>query len=160
MRQSTDVQHQSQERITIGGLSRRTGVNIETIRYYEKIKLLPPPPRTESGRRMYGEIEARTLAFIRRARELGFTLDEIRTLLHLVNRGYSCGEVQELTKRHLIAVNQKIADLRRIQRTLSKTAEQCVGGEVPECPIIEVLSGEKMKARRRMSDSDERRRNR
>jgi DNA-binding transcriptional MerR regulator len=71
------------EALPIGELSRRTGVHIETIRYYERIKMLPAPPRTASGRRVYGLTETQTLAFIRRSRELGFTLDEIRTLLAL-----------------------------------------------------------------------------
>jgi MerR family mercuric resistance operon transcriptional regulator len=69
--------------LSIGEISRRTGVHIETIRYYEKVKMLPPPPRTEGGRRVYGSSQMRTLTFIRRARELGFTLDEIRNLLGL-----------------------------------------------------------------------------
>lgn len=143
MRGSATSQRQRTDGIAIGELSRRTGVNIETIRYYEKIKMLPPPPRTRSGWRVYGQAEARKLAFIRRARELGFTLDEIRALLRLVERGYSCGEVQELTRHHLADVHQKIADLRRIERILKKTSEQCVGGRVPECPVIDVLFGER-----------------
>ena len=91
---------------------------------------------------MYGSAESRKLSFIRRARELGFTLDEIRALLRLVERGFSCGDVQELTRHHLADVHEKIADLRRIERILRKTSEQCVGGKVPECPIIDVLFGE------------------
>ncbi len=142
MRRSENSQSQKVEGIAIGELSRRTNVNIETIRYYEKIKLLPLPPRTRSGRRVYGRVEARTLAFVRRARELGFTLDEIRALLRLVERGYSCGEVQKLTRHHLATVSQKITDLRRIERILRKTSEHCAGGSVPECPIIDVLFAE------------------
>lgn len=141
MRRSENSPSQTVKGIAIGELSYRTGVNIETIRYYEKIKMLPAPPRTKSGRRVYGPTEVRKLAFVRRARELGFTLDEIRALLRLVERGYSCGEVQELTRHHLTAVKQKIADLRRIERILRKTSEQCVGGKVPACPIIDVLFG-------------------
>ena len=71
------------ENISIGELSKQSGVNIETIRYYERIKMLPAPPRTASGRRLYGPAERRTLAFIRRSRDLGFTLEEIRALLAL-----------------------------------------------------------------------------
>src|SRR5437660_12437993 len=91
------------ENISIGELSRRTGVNIETIRYYERIKMLPAPPRTASGRRVYGAAETRCLAFIRRSRELGFTLDEIRTLLALSAEGGqgTCAEVRELAAGHL-----------------------------------------------------------
>jgi MerR family mercuric resistance operon transcriptional regulator len=84
--------------LSIGELSRRTGVNIETIRYYERIKMLPAPPRTASGRRLYGQAETRSLFFIRRSRELGFTLNEIRVLLALSaeSRQGTCAEVREL----------------------------------------------------------------
>lgn len=129
--------------IAIGELSRRTGVNIETIRYYEKIKVLPAPPRTGSGRRVYGSAEVRTLSFIRRARELGFTLDQVRELLRLVDRGYSCGEVRDLTRNHIADISAKIADLRRIERLLKKTSAQCTGGKVPACPIVDSLFGDR-----------------
>ena len=143
MRRSEEKQREKTAGMAIGDVSRLTGVNIETIRYYEKIKMLPPPPRTKSGRRVYGRAEVRRLSFIRRARELGFTLDEVRALLRLVERGYSCGEVRDLTRHHLAEVSQKIADLRRIERLLRKTSEQCAGGKVPECPIIDVLFGDR-----------------
>src|SRR5260370_38027835 len=105
----------------IGELSRRTGVHMETIRYYERISMMPKPPRTASGRRVYSEIEGRTLAFIRRARELGFTLDEIRTLLALSagNSQEVCDEVRELAAGHLTGVRSKIADLRSMERLLA-----------------------------------------
>ncbi|SRR5579885_2576921 len=131
------------EVIAIGELSRRTGVNIETIRYYEKIKVLPSPPRTGSGRRVYGSVEVRTLSFIRRARELGFTLDQVRELLRLVDRGYSCGEVRDLTRNHIADISAKIADLRRIERLLKETSAQCAGGRVPACPIVDALFGDR-----------------
>ena len=131
------------EVIAIGELSRRTGVNIETIRYYEKIKVLPSPPRTSSGRRVYGSAEVRTLSFIRRARELGFTLEQVRGLLRLVDRGYSCGEVRDLTRNHIADISTKIADLRRIERLLKKTSAQCAGGKVPACPIVDALFGDR-----------------
>lgn len=142
MGQLTNARLKEPGGIAIGDLSRRTGVNIETIRYYEKINVLPPPPRTASGRRVYGPAEGRVLAFIRRARELGFTVEEIRGLLGLFNCGYTCGEVQELTVRHLADVRQKIGDLRRIERILRMASEQCAGGTVPQCPIIDALFGE------------------
>ena len=97
--------------LAIGELSRRTGVNIETIRYYERIKMLPAPPRTPSGRRVYGPGETRSLTFIHRSRELGFTLDEIRALLAL-SRGdgnNTCAEVRQLAADHLADVRAKIA---------------------------------------------------
>ena len=124
----------------IGALSQRTAVNIETIRYYEKIGLLPSPPRTEGGHRLYGDAHLKRLAFIRRCRELGFNLDEIRNLLGLVEGGYTCGEVQSAALDHLRNIRRKIADLRRMERTLAETAARCEGGTAPDCPIIEVLS--------------------
>src|SRR3989442_5833501 len=92
------------ENFPIGELSKHSGVNIETIRYYERIKMLPAPPRTASGRRVYGPVETRTLAFIRRARELGFTLDEIRALLALSVEGgpEGCAQGRELAAGHLV----------------------------------------------------------
>lgn len=125
--------------VGIGELSRRSGVNIETIRYYEKIGILPPPPRTEGGHRLYGDDHLKRLMFIRRSRELGFTLDEIRNLLGLVEGGYTCGEVKNAALAHLNDIRRKIADLRRMERTLSETAARCEGGDAPECPIMEAL---------------------
>jgi len=124
----------------IGELSQRTGVNIETVRYYEKIDLLPRPPRSEGGHRVYSDTHLKQLVFIRRSRELGFTLDEIRNLLGMVEGGYACGEVQEAALAHLRTIRRKIADLRRMERTLADTAARCEGGTAPECPIIDVLS--------------------
>jgi MerR family mercuric resistance operon transcriptional regulator len=128
--------------LSIGALSRQTRVNIETIRYYERIKMLPAPPRTASGRRVYGPAETRTLAFIRRSRELGFTLDEIRALLALSakNGQDTCGEVRELAASHLADVQAKIADLRAMQRVLADAVRRCDAGEAPGCPLIETLS--------------------
>ena len=128
--------------LTIGALSRRTGVNIETIRYYERINMLPHPPRTASGRRVYGDVETRTLSFIRRARELGFTLDEIRALLALsVERGReACAEVRDLAADHLGDVRAKIADLRAMERVLADAVRRCDAGEAAGCPLIDALS--------------------
>jgi MerR family mercuric resistance operon transcriptional regulator len=128
--------------LPIGELSRRSGVNIETIRYYERIKMLPAPPRTGSGRRVYGPAETRTLAFIRRSRELGFTLDEIRTLLALSakNGPDACAEVRALAAGHLGDVRAKIADLRAMQRVLAEAVRRCEVGESPGCPLIDTLS--------------------
>lgn len=128
--------------LPIGELSRRTGVHIETIRYYERIKMLPAPPRTASGRRVYGPAETRTLAFIRRSRELGFTLDEIRALLALSAEGGPavCAEGRELAASHLAEVQAKIADLRAMERVLADTVRRCDAGEAPGCPLIDTLS--------------------
>jgi MerR family mercuric resistance operon transcriptional regulator len=128
--------------LSIGELSRRTGVNIETIRYYERIKMLPAPPRTASGRRVYGPVETRMLTFIRRSRELGFRLDEIRALLALSteNGKAACAEVRELAAGHLAEVRAKIADLRAMERVLTDAVRSCDAGETPGCPLIDVLS--------------------
>ena len=126
--------------IPIGELSRLTGVNIETIRYYEKIKMLEPPPRTEGGRRVYGSTETRVLAFIRRGRELGFGLDDIRVLLALRGPGKaSCADVRKVAAHHLDDIRTKIGDLRKLERLLAKTIAQCSGSKVPDCPVLDIL---------------------
>lgn len=126
---------------SIGALSRCTGCNIETIRYYEKCGLLPAPPRTEGGHRLYGEDHLKRLVFIRRSRELGFSVDEIRALLGLVDAGtYTCGQVKALTVEHLQNIREKINDLRRLEKTLAEISSQCEGGTVPKCPVIDALS--------------------
>ena len=133
----------------IGELSRLTGVNIETIRYYEKIEMLPAPPRTESGRRVYGAKETRVLAFIRRGRELGFTLDQIRALLRLGEPGKaSCAEIRDIAKHHLDDIRAKIKDLVKLERLLRKTVAQCSGEKVPDCPVLDVLDVQRLKASR------------
>ena len=132
------------QRMTRGVIAARTGVNIETVRYYERIGLLPAPPRSEGGHRIYDEDMLRRLNFIRRSRELGFTLNEVRGLLQLVDGGdYTCGEVESLTTAHLGEVRRKLADLKRLERVLREMVAGCQGGEVPECPVIEALFRER-----------------
>ena len=126
--------------VPIGELSRLTGVNIETIRYYEKIKMLQPPPRTEGGRRIYGLTDARVLAFIRRGRELGFGLEELRALLALGGPGKaSCADVRKIAAHHLDDIRTKIADLTKLENLLAKTIAQCSGNRVPDCPVLDIL---------------------
>ena len=125
---------------TIGKLSQLTGVNIETIRYYEKIKVLPVPSRAENGRRVYGQTERRILAFVRRSRELGFSLDEVRMLLRLGGpEKASCREVREIAAHHLEDIRARIGDLRKLERLLTKTVAQCTGTTAPECPVLDIL---------------------
>jgi MerR family mercuric resistance operon transcriptional regulator len=125
--------------IPIGELSRLTGVNIETIRYYERIKMLRSPPRTEGGRRVYGATEIRVLAFIRRGRELGFGLDDVRALLALGAPGKaSCADVREIAAHHLDDIRAKVADLRKLERLLAKTIAQCSGSKAPDCPVLDI----------------------
>ena len=129
--------------VTIGTLSARTGCNIETIRYYERIALLPSPPRSPGGNRLYGSEHLKRLTFIRRSRELGFTLDEVRTMLSLVDGGAcTCANVQALSAQHLQSVRHKIRDLKKLEKTLAAIVSQCSGDKVPECPIIEALFAE------------------
>jgi len=125
----------------IGALSRLTGVNIETIRYYERIGMLPAPPRTASGRRVYGDTERRVLAFIRRGRELGFSPPEIRALLDLGAPGdASCGEVRDIASAHLDSVRAKIADLVKLESVLADAVARCTGDTAPVCPVLDVLA--------------------
>jgi MerR family transcriptional regulator, mercuric resistance operon regulatory protein len=128
------------EEFSIGALSERSGVNVETIRYYEKIGVMPIPARTAAGYRIYNLDHLRRLHFVRRGRELGFNLDELRGLLHLVDgHSFTCAQVQALTVEHLKDIRQKIIDLRRLERVMSEMAKQCSGDQLPECPIIDAL---------------------
>jgi len=124
----------------IGELARRTGSNIETIRYYERVGLLPPPARR--GRyRLYGDEDVGRLAFVRRARQLGFTLDEVRALLRLSEgTGDACAGARELAVRHLAEVRGKIRDLLAMENALASAVQQCESGEQPDCPLITALS--------------------
>lgn len=126
--------------LSIGELARCTGVHIETIRYFEKVGLLGAPDRTEGGHRVYVDQHVRTLSFIKRARELGFTPKEVRTMLELGGPGGACcDEVQEIAVHHLEQVRRKMADLARLERLLASTVERCSGGHVPDCPVIDML---------------------
>lgn len=133
--------HVSGKWLQRAGLAQRTGCNLETIRYYERIGMMPDPPRTASGYRIYDDSHVARLRFILRARELGFAIEQIRGLLDLVDCGaQTCAEVKERTERHLADVRAKIADLRRIEKVLASTAALCSGDEVPECPVLDVLA--------------------
>ncbi len=126
---------------TIGSLSRRTRVNIETIRYYERIGLIPPPQRTASRRRMFSQDDASRLAFIRHARDLGFDIATIRELLAMQgNSEASCDEVSEVARRQLAAVNSKIDRLHVLKSELARMIKRCAGGRVADCRIIEALT--------------------
>jgi MerR family mercuric resistance operon transcriptional regulator len=127
--------------LTIGALSKRTNVNIETIRFYERTGILPKPPRSMGGHRLYAQDHLKRLSFVRRCRELGFSLGEVRGFLQLVDGGhYTCAEVKTITLDHLEDVRRQITDLRRLERTLAAVAGKCRDGKVPDCPIIDALS--------------------
>lgn len=124
----------------IGQMSSETGVNIETIRYYERIGLMPKPDRTAGGNRQYNHEQLKRLSFIKRCRELGFSIEEIRVLLEMVDReDFTCGEVHGLTVTHLTTVQRKLADLKRLEKVLKSMASECSKGDVPDCPIIDTL---------------------
>ena len=133
--------HETESGLTRGELARATGCHIETIRYYEKVGLLPDPPRTAAGYRVYAAHHVVRLSFILRARELGFTLDDIRGLLGLEDgKVPTCAEVKARTDRHLADVRARISDLRRIEGVLAQTAAQCTGADVPACPVLDTLA--------------------
>jgi len=128
--------------VTIGEVSRRTGVRIETIRYYERAGVVPRASRSENRQRVYGEIEIQRIAFVRRARELGFSLEEIVELAQLAEwDAAACEAVQQITFRHIEDIRGKIRDLRRMAKALSDLLEQCSQGGYRACPVVESLSG-------------------
>lgn len=121
-------------------LARATGCNLETIRYYETVGIMPDPPRTPKGYRSYDDTHVRRLKFVMRSRDLGFSLEEIRGLLGLVDdRTQTCAQVQTVAEAHLKDVKAKIADLERIERVLSETVARCTGDAAPECAVIDAL---------------------
>jgi MerR family mercuric resistance operon transcriptional regulator len=129
--------------LLIGEFSLKTGVNVETIRYYERIGLLPAPPRTSGHHRVYDESHVRRLRFVRRGRKLGFVLDDIRTLLALAERsGEACAETKDMTLRHLGDVRGRIASLKRLERALKEMTSACHPGQQRSCPILDALSAD------------------
>ncbi len=129
--------------VPISKLAELTGSNIETIRYYERIGVMPKPGRTSGGHRFYTPDQIKRLRFIRRTRELGFTLDEVRNLLRLVDENsYTCDDIRDIVSAHLTKMRGKIKDLRRLEKSLREMVATCDRGAVPECPILEVLSVE------------------
>ena len=127
--------------LAIGELGRRTDTKVETIRYYERIGLLAEPARTAGNYRAYGPEHLNRLSFIRRSRDLGFSLDQVRALLDLSDdRDRSCEAVDAVAKAHLAEVDRKIADLRALRRELASMIDRCRCGTVAECRIIEALS--------------------
>lgn len=127
--------------LTIGQLARETGTKVETVRFYEKSGLLPAPARTEGNYRSYDRPHLNRLSFIRRARDLGFSLDQIRALLTLSDdRNRSCAAIDVIAKEHRAEVERKIADLRSLKKELDRMIDQCGCGVVADCRIIESLS--------------------
>jgi len=128
--------------MTIGAVSKRTGCKVETIRYYEKERLLKPPARSRGGHRHYGEAALKRLSFILRARQLGFSLQTVRALLTLADgEERSCDEVRGITANHLEDVRAKQEDLKIMESVLAEMVSRCADGTLPECPLIEELFG-------------------
>jgi MerR family mercuric resistance operon transcriptional regulator len=128
--------------LTIGALSRRTAVNVETIRYYERIGLLPRPPRTRGGHRTFGSDSCRALIFIKRSRQLGFALNDIRALLSLRDSRGSCMDVRVIAQRHLEDVRAKMRDLVKLEGVLADAVARCTDNESTDCPVLESLATE------------------
>ena len=129
----------------IGEVARRTGVKMPTIRFYEQIRLLPPPPRSRGNRRCYGETDVRRLLFIKHARELGFDVAEVRTLLSLQDEpNGSCEHIDALVADHLVAIDSKIARLVALRRELQQILACCTGGRVADCRVIESIANSEL----------------
>ena len=129
--------------MNIGDAAKASGVTPKMIRHYEDSGLIPRTKRTVSGYRMYGQNDVHTLRFIRRARDLGFSLAEIKALLGLWgNRRRASADVKELALKHVAELDAKIAEMQAMRRTLVDLAEHCHGDHRPDCPILDDLSGD------------------
>ena len=127
--------------LNIGDLGKAIGTKVETIRYYERIGLLPKPARTAGNYRIYGDDALGSLSFIRRARELGFTIEQVRELMALAHQGErSCAAVDAIARTHLNDVKRKLGDLRALERELSALIDQGTHETIAECRIIEALA--------------------
>jgi len=126
--------------IGIGEMSRQTGVGIETIRYFEKIGMMPAPGRSEGGNRQYTNDHLQRLFFINRSRQIGFSQSEIKALLSMVDaKNITCAEVHSITTEHIADIRKKIRDLQNLETVLTQMAKECSRGDIPDCPIIETL---------------------
>jgi DNA-binding transcriptional MerR regulator len=131
--------------LRIGDLAERTGTNAPTIRYYEEIGLLPRPSRRDGGQRSYGEEDVRRLTFIRRCREFGFPIEQVRLLACLVeDRDRSCMEARDIAYEHLVAVRAKLKELKALEKSMVAFVESCdsacAGGPGPDCAILKDLA--------------------
>jgi len=129
-------------RLSIGALAKAAGVKVVTVRYYENVKLMPEPPRTDGNYRAYRREHLHRLRFIRRCRDLGFTLDQVRELLRLSLEGKrNCSGVDQITAKHLEDIERKIADLKSLAAELRRINRRCPGNRtIADCRILEALS--------------------
>lgn len=129
------------QQFSIGDLAKATETKVETIRYYERIGLLPEPGRTSGNYRSYSDQHLGRLSFVRRARDLGFSIEQVRALLGLSDhRDRSCATVDAIAREHLDEVDRKISDLRKLRRELGALIKQCDHGTIADCRIIEALA--------------------
>lgn len=127
--------------MNIGQAARRTGLSAKMIRYYESIGLLKPATRTDSGYRLYGPDDLHSLAFIKRSRDLGFSLDEVAKLLTLwQDRQRASADVKALASEHIADLNRRIDELVSLRDTLSELVAHCQGDDRPDCPILKDLA--------------------
>jgi Cu(I)-responsive transcriptional regulator len=127
--------------LSIGQLAKATDTKVETVRYYERIGLLAAPGRTQGNYRAYGADALSRLSFIRRARDLGFSIDQVRELLDLARQDQrDCGSVDVLASEHLAEIDRKLADLTALRRELGALITSCQGGTISECRILEALA--------------------
>ncbi|MDI6026200.1 helix-turn-helix domain-containing protein [Corticibacterium sp. UT-5YL-CI-8] len=126
--------------MTIGEVSKRSGVKVPTIRFYEQIGLLPSPPRSDGNRRQFDGQDLRRLSFIRHARDLGFEVNDIRELLSLADQpSQSCHEADSIAQRHLLEVEARIEKLSALRTELQRMVQECDHGRVCECRVIQIL---------------------
>lgn len=128
-------------RLSIGKLSNQTGVNIETVRYYERIKLMPPPFRSEGGHRIYDEKHIERLSFIRRCRDLGFPLEDIRSLLAMADVDEHCSSMRPTAFAQLDLVRAKIDALKEMENALTTILDDCKDCATPSCSVSNALFG-------------------
>jgi len=134
------------ESLTIGAFAKAAGVNVETIRFYQRKGLLLEPEKPYGSIRRYGEADVTRVRFVKSAQWLGFSLDEIRALLDLGGPGKaSCADVRNVATRHLDDIRAKIDDLKKLERLLAKTIAQCSGKKVPDCPVLDILDVERFR---------------
>ncbi len=130
------------ETFGIGQLAKKANCKVETVHYYEKTGIMPEPPRTEGGHRIYTLQHVKRLNFIRRTRELGFSIEQIKNLLKFIDEpNHYCGEVKAMAMLHAREVQQKIDDLQRLKSALNSMVSQCKGEgfSIDDCPIIDAL---------------------